>query len=384
MSNERQTDERGAKPSRRRASRWHLPIWWANGLAVLVLLATYLAPHVSPKTFWPLALLAFGFPYLLALHACFLIYWLIFRPKRMLLSGVAVLLGIGHVRDHVQLFGSDAAPSAIGEPVKLMSWNVRLFDLYSWGSHPKVRDRIFEVLRREEPGILCLQEFFHSSNNRLFRTRDEIVDNMGYREHLGWAASAAYERFGVATFSKHPITGRGRIDFGRRSSNICIWTDIRIGEDTVRVYNAHLASYHFGRDDYRFIEGIERERTTDSLMAGGSRIMRLLRGGAARRAEEAALIAEDMDRSPHPVVFCGDINDVPMSFAYGVLRDGRRDAFVESGQGFGGTYIGDLPKLRIDHVLHAAAIASWGFHVLPEELSDHHAIVATVAVRDAQ
>ncbi len=370
-----------ARPERRRPSRWHLPIWWANGLAALLLLASYLAPQVSPKAFWPLALIAFGFPYLLLLHAAFIGYWLVFRRKRMLLSGVALLLGWGHVRDHVQLFGNDAPPDGIGEPVKLLSWNVRLFDLYNWRDNKRTRDAIFEVLRREDAGILCLQEFFHSSNNRIFRTRDELVKDMGYREHLGWAAEAYYEKFGVATFTRHPITGRGRVDFGRRTGNICIWTDIALGRDTVRVYNAHLASYHFGHDDHRFIEGLEQERRADSIRLGGMRILRRLRLGALRRAEEAALIAADMERSPHPVVLCGDLNDVPLSHAYRVLRGQRLDAFVESGSGLGGTYIGKLPKLRIDHILHDEAIATWGFRRLPEELSDHHALSAMVAVR---
>lgn len=369
---------------RKRPSRWHLPIWWANGLAVLVLLASYLAPHISPETFWPLAVLAFGFPFLLALHACFLLYWLVFRRKRMLLSGIALVIGFGHIGDHVQLFGRSEPPAGIhAEGVKLLSWNVRLFDLYSWGQHPKVRDRIFEVLRREDAGILCLQEFFHSSNNRVFRTRDEIVKDMGYNEHLGWASNAVVEQFGVGTFTKHRIAGRGRVDFGRRTGNICIWTDIVLGTDTIRVYNAHLASYHFGRDDYRLIEGLDQEPKSDELKQGGLRILKRLRQGAIRRADEVGRIVADMRSSPHPVIFCGDLNDVPQSYAYHCLRESRCDAFVESGAGLGGTYIGPLPKLRIDHILHDPVIASWAFQRLPEELSDHNALTVMIGVRAA-
>jgi endonuclease/exonuclease/phosphatase family metal-dependent hydrolase len=376
--------ERSEKP-KHRPSLWHLPIWWANGISVLVLLASYLAPHVSPSAFWPLAIMAFGFPFLLLLHAFFLFYWLLFRRKRMLLSGIALLIGSGHIGDHVRLFGSSERPAGItSDGVKLLSWNVRLFDLYSWGQHPKVRDRIFEVLRREDAGILCLQEVFHSDNNRIFRTRDEIVQDMGYKEHLGWASSAHREHFGVATFTKHRITGKGRVAFGRRTGNICIWTDILLGADTVRVYNAHLASYHFGRVDYRLIEGLDAEPKADSLKQGGLRILKRLREGAIRRADEVARIAADMEQSPHPVIFCGDLNDVPLSYAYRRLRGERCDAFVESGTGLGGTYIGNLPKLRIDHILHDAAIASWGFQRLPDELSDHHANAVMIAVRGQQ
>lgn len=368
---------------RKRPSRWHRPVWWANLVAVVVLLVTYLSPHVSPQTFWPLVLLAFSYKYQLFVHAFFLGYWLVFRRKRMLLSGLALIIGWGHLTDHVQLMGHDEPPAvAVGEPVKLLSWNVRLFDLYNWKDHPRTRDRIFEVLHREDAGILCLQEFFTSARTTIFPTRDAIMKEFPYQEHLGWSIAVRKEHFGVATFSKHPIVRRGRVEFGRRTGNVCIWTDIAIGHDTVRVYNAHLASYHFGKEDYRFIDSLEVERDTDSLKLGGGRILQRLHQGSVRRAQEAGAIAAHMSTSPHPVVFCGDINDVPMSYAYHELRGERLDAFVESGSGLGGTYIGKLPELRIDHILHDAAIAGWGFHTLPDELSDHHANEVMIAVRE--
>ncbi len=353
----------------KRPSRWHLPLWWANGLAVLVLLITYLAPHASPKAFWPLTLLAYAFPFQLLLHACFLGYWMLFRRKRMLLSGIALLIGWGHIGDHVQLIGTDEKPSeAIGEGVKLLSWNVRVFDLYNWDDNVRTRDAIFDVLRQEDAGILCLQEFFHSTDSRFFRTRDAIMEDLGYRsEHLAWTHNVKRydQHFGIATFTKHRIAARGRLDFGRRTNNICIWTDIVVGLDTLRVFNAHLASLHFGDADYRFI---------DSMRADPD-------AGAIRRAGEAAVIDSALRASPHPAVFCGDINDVAMSYAYHRLRGDMLDAFSESGRGLGGTYIGKLPKLRIDHMLHDRAIASWAFRTLPQELSDHHAIQAMIAVR---
>lgn len=370
---------------RKRPSRWHLPLWWANGLAVLLLLLTYLAPHMSPKLFWPLTMLAYAFPFQLLLHAGFLCYWLLFRRKRMLLSGIALLVGYGHVADHVQVFGSDEKPAdAIGDGVKLLSWNVRLFDLYNWDDNVRTRDAIFDVLKQEDAGILCLQEFFHSPDQRFFRTRDAIMGKLGHRaEHLAWTHRVKKydQHFGIATFTRHRIAARGRLDFGRKTNNVCIWTDIVIGLDTIRVFNAHLASLHFGHAEYQFIDSMRADPDADALQARGGRILELVRDGAVRRAGEAAVIDSALRASPHPAVFCGDINDVPMSYAYHRLRGPMLDAFTESGSGLGGTYIGKLPKLRIDHILHDEAIASWGFRTLPQKLSDHHANAAMIAVR---
>ncbi len=378
------TTHKPAAP-RKRPSRWHLPLWWANGLAVLVLLLTYLAPHVSPKLFWPLTMLAYAFPFQLLLHAGFLCYWLLFRRKRMLLSGIALLVGYGHVADHVQVFGSDEKPAdAIGDGVKLLSWNVRLFDLYNWDDNVRTRDAIFDVLKQEDAGILCLQEFFHSPDQRFFRTRDAIMGKLGHRaEHLAWTHRVKKydQHFGIATFTRHRIAARGRLDFGRKTNNICIWTDIVIGLDTIRVFNAHLASLHFGHAEYQFIDSMRADPNAGAIQSRGGRILELVRDGAVRRAGEAAVIDSALRASPHPAVFCGDINDVPMSYAYHRLRGPMLDAFTESGRGLGGTYIGKLPKLRIDHILHDEAIASWGFRTLPQKLSDHHANAAMIAVR---
>jgi len=80
-------------------------------------------------------------------------------------------------------------------------------------------------------------------------------------------------------------------------------------------------------------------------------------------------------------VYCGDMNDVPMSYSYHQLRTRLDDAFAESGKGVGGTYNGRLPNLRIDHILHDPSIASWAFFTHPEKLSDHKAISCMIAPR---
>ena len=43
---------------RMRPSRWHAPMWWLNIGAAVVLLITYLSPHVNPMTSWIPSVLA--------------------------------------------------------------------------------------------------------------------------------------------------------------------------------------------------------------------------------------------------------------------------------------------------------------------------------------
>jgi endonuclease/exonuclease/phosphatase family metal-dependent hydrolase len=376
----------GRSPGKgRRLSFWLRPLWWANGLAALLLLVTYLAPRTDPAIAWPLALLAMSYPYQLLLHAAFILWWMLFRPRRMVLSLLLVLLGWSHVGDHFQLFGRRAPATEVrGVPVKLMSWNVRLFDLYNWNKNKASRDAIFEVLKAQDADILCLQEFFHSPDPRFFRTKESLLKDFRYKYlHDSYSQKSRYEQhFGIATFSTHPIIDRGAIAFPDNPDNQCIWSDIVIAPDTIRVYNAHLASYHFGDEEYRFLAELNTEMDGKQIQRGGKRILKLLRRGFRLRADEVKHIAEHMRESPYPVVYCGDMNDVPMSYSYRRLRLLLKDAFRESGRGTGGTYIGRLPSFRIDHILHDERIESWGFITHPEELSDHHAISCIMAVRE--
>lgn len=358
-------------------------MWWLNIAAAIVLLITYLAPYVSPVSSWIPAVLAMGFTYQIIVHLGFLVWWFLFRKKRMLLSGGLLLLGYPHIGDHVQVFGREAASEETrGNTLKVMSYNVRLFDLYNWSKNKETRDAIFGLFQREDPDILCLQEYFHSPDERFFRTREDLLKDFRLRQaHEQYSKTAKYQQhFGIATFSSHPIIRKGKIEFPENPDNLCIWSDIALPEDTIRVYNAHLASYHFGDADYKFIKALDTDTHTDSLKQGGGRILKRLLRGFRLRADEVQRIADHMRLSPHPVLYCGDMNDVPMSYSYHLLREQLDDAFVESGSGVGGTYIGDLPSLRIDHLLYGKGLHAWDFRTLSEKFSDHRAITATVGL----
>ena len=369
--------------TRQRPSRWLAPMWWLNIGAALALATTYLAPHVSPVHSWVPALLAMTYPYQLVLHLGFVAWWFLVRRKRMLLSGVVLLAGIAHIGDHVQVFGrSRPSTDVAGDGVKVMSYNVRLFDLYAWSKNKETRDAIFDVLHREDPDILCLQEYFYSSDQRFFRTKQSLLSEFRFvAGHERFTNKAKYDQhFGIATFTSKPIVAKGHVEFPENPENVCIWTDIALEHDTIRVYNAHLASYHFGDADYKFIKALDTDTHTDSIKQGSGRILKLLRRGFRLRAEDVRLIVDHMRSSPHPVLYCGDMNDVPMSYGYARLRELLDDAFVESGRGTGGTYIGDLPSLRIDHILFGEGLEAWDFNTLGDELSDHHAITTYIGL----
>lgn len=381
-------DAEEERASPRRPSAWHRPLWYLNGALALLTLLTYISVHVRPSTFWPAALLGMGYPYLLLGHAFLIAWWLLFRPRRALLSAVVLLLGWGHLGTYLQLLGRPGGDDQQARGVKVMSYNVRLFDLYNWSHNTNTRNEIFDLIRVEDPDILCLQEFFQADAPSGFITRDTLIADFRFTQvhDVYTQHTKRGYHFGIATFTTRPIVDRGIIEFPDELNNLCIWTDVALTNDTVRVYNAHLASIRFGDADYRFVKDLDTDTRGDSLRSGGARILKRLRDAFIRRADEVDRIVEHMAHSPHPIVFCGDLNDTPMSYSYHTLRDaGLQDAFVESGRGVGHTYIGDFPSFRIDHLLHGPELEAYDFRTLPEELSDHRAINALlVPVREGQ
>ena len=303
--------------------------------AAVALLLSYLAAYVNPATFWLLAFFGLAYPFLLLTNFLFIIYWILVSKKKYLLSLVVVLVGWNHIWGTVQFnFNSEKEDGT--NTVKVMSYNVRLFDLYNWTDNKEKRNQIFDLIKKEAPEIICLQEFFHSDEKGYFTTLDTLVklqDASYYHAEYTATVQDKYY-FGIATFSKHPIVKRGKVEFEEKQSanNDCIFTDIKINEDTIRVYNMHLASIHFGYDDYRFLEEIGEVEAEEQIQ-GGKQIIKRLKKAFIKRAAQADKIAEHISSSPYPVIVCGDFNDSSSSYAYHSISSGLNDAYRESGIG---------------------------------------------------
>ena len=96
------------------------------------------------------------------------------------------------------------------------------------------------------------------------------------------------------------------------------------------------------------------------------------------RAEQAQMIANYIQDSPHPVIAMGDFNDTPQSYAYRKIRKGINDAFRNAGRGFGNTYAGELPSFRIDYILYSDELVATKYVRTKLRFSDHFPIKASL------
>jgi endonuclease/exonuclease/phosphatase family metal-dependent hydrolase len=371
-----------AQPKKKR-SLWNRFFLWINYSVILCLLFSYLAPYVSPFIFWPLAFFGIAYPVLLILNLLFVIYWLILWRMRFLYSFIAILIGFNVLSGYVQFNMKKTPETALQakHKLKFMSFNTKLFDLYNWSHNLETRSKIFDMLKSESPDIICMQEFYTSDKGPM-RNLDTLVkfQKAKYVHSEYMVTLRGTDHWGMATFSSYPIVNRGHIDFNVQGNNSCIYTDIKIDQDTIRVYNVHLQSMHFSYRDYKYMESIlDAKELTE--MEGSRTILRRLKWAFRRRAGQADIISSHMHACRYPIIVCGDFNDTPASYTYHTLGKGMKDAFLESGNGFGQTYFGKFPSFRIDYVLHSESIVSWDFRTIITDLSDHYPVCCSIALK---
>jgi hypothetical protein len=129
-------------------------------ICLVGLILAYLAPFVHPATFKLLPFFGLAYPIILIFTLIFLVIWSLAKSKWALITLGILLLG-GKLHFRMIAFGSDKDNVPTEEKVlNVMSYNVRLFDLYSSDSEDRYekRDSIFNYIVRANPDIICFQE----------------------------------------------------------------------------------------------------------------------------------------------------------------------------------------------------------------------------------
>lgn len=359
-------------------------IFIANIIVALLLLLSYFSAFISPEKFWLLAFFGLFYPFFLILNLLFLLFWVILRKFHFLLSLVIILVGLPYLKRIIQIespfkdkyyYQQKYHPG--NTSFKFLSFNVRLFNLYKWETKTDAKAGIFDFIQREDPGIICFQEFYTRDNSSV--DEDKIKESLkAYdQSHIFYSLNKKNKdntsHFGIATFSKFPIVNKGEIKFPN-TFNMCIYTDLRIGQDTIRVYNNHLQSIKFLKEDLIVLDSL-KVKYNEKQMIGIRRIVMRVKDAFERRSKQVDAVARHIKSSPHPVIVCGDFNDSPVSYSYQTMRDELKDAFIESGSGIGYTYRGKFPSYRIDYILYNPLLKSYEYQSPKLELSDHYPVI---------
>ena len=185
----------------------------------------------------------------------------------------------------------------------------------------------------------------------------------------------------MAIFSRLPFVGQGHLSFPKERSGACLYVDVPVGDDTLRVYNVYLESYRFSREDRAFIQNLGQGVKEGNLSDGTRHLASRFALATRNRAKQAQQISRHLCRAPYPVVLCGDFNDTPLSYTYRQMKIGLKDAFTECGRGLGNTYIGEFPSFRIDYILHSPEITALSYLRDTLAFSDHYPIRCSLRLR---
>ena len=247
--------------------------------------------------------------------------------------------------------------------ISIMSYNVRLFNAYNWIKKESVKEEIFNLFTKTNTNILCIQEFYAPKQ----------LPKLDYPfQHIGLQNKKS--QWHMVIYSKFPQIEKGTVSIkGERMNNTCIFSDMIIENDTVRVYNIHLASNWFDKSDLAFMENPEMSK--EAIKKGMFGIAKRLKRSFQKRAIQVEVIKKHMDNTPFSILVCGDFNDTPYSFTYYKFSKDLQDSFLEKGNGIGSTFLGKIPFLRIDYILHSPNnFKTTTFTTHQQKLSDHKAI----------
>ena len=348
-------------------------LFMINFIVGLGLLGAYLSTHISPNTIPYLSFLGLAYPILIWILAGFSFLWLFTRFKYFIFNLIIFSIGFNHFSDFYSFNNSASIHST--NAIKLVSYNVKIFNIYDAKNNIKTRNDIINFTKAENAEIYCFQEFYYQQTPSTFNTRDTLVEVLKTKNyHERYTHEMSGKRFfGLATFTSFPILNKGGITFENDTKNYCIYTDIIKERDTIRVYNAHIGSIRLSPDDLTVFENIQNE-SIDKKEKQIKGIVGRLKMAFEKRAIQIEQIMLNVKKSPYPTILCGDFNDTPISYCYKQITKQLADAFNETANGTGKTYIGKIPSNRIDYIFYSDNITAYEFKVHDVNYSDHKPI----------
>ena len=330
-----------------------------NILLGLATLAGYIAPFVDPKSYFLFAVCGLLFPVWLVLHLAYMVIWSFVEIKYVWISFLIVCMGWMHIQKFFA-FGTNAVADE-EKKYSLVTLNIsnaaQGYDRDTAIKKEK-RQALLDALEEwRDEDILCFQEVGEYAN--------EVIHKAFPKFH--------FHRLnrGAIIVSQHPFLKKGEVDFGS-ITNSCLWADIDLGFDTVRVYSIHLESNKISTTADRLIE--EQTYLDEKGLKSVKNMLRLYQATSKLREEQVQMIRAHIAESPYPVILSGDFNDTPISYTYRQLSMGFQDAFVQTGRGIGATYAGKIPFLRIDYVLLDPQFKVHHCKVLQGPYSDHYPV----------
>lgn len=340
-------------------------------LVILTLLTlSLLAGYIPPSFSVIFALAGLGFPILWII--VFILVPFLFLINERWLAMICITILLLSSATFLHYFNL-----SLNRGNKDYQYSIYDFNTYGLRYPDTVSDQIInqkkfhDILNSDSHTIICFQEYpmKGSKHGKFYQQLDQGL-SLPYKSLSSYYWNQKYTEYILVTASQYLILDEKVFTYD--SLNFAMYSDIRLPEATVRIYNVHFQSVKLTTE--RKLLMINRHVNLRAIRIQLTDAIRKLKIAFIHRENQALILQESIKSSPYPVIIAGDFNDTPASFVYKTLKRGLKDASSSSGNGFGRTFKFSRFPLQIDYLLHSSSISSSGYRFINNNLSDHYAI----------
>lgn len=315
---------------------------YANIIIIVMMLAAGFSGRLNPETFRHLHLIGFTFPAFLFANAAFVAIWLFVDWGKVIVPAIGFLLAYSPVMTYFPINRYKDVPA---DAMKVLSFNVYNFnptDVPEGEPNP-----ILEYIAHSGADIVCMQEFADiKGQDSIWQ---EINREYPYHDILRGDSSGSST---IAMYSKFPVKAKENLRIKSRNNLAGVFT-IDIGGREVKVINAHLETVGFSMEDKsKFSRMVHGGTDKREIKRDSKNLLVKLADSAGKRASQARDIDEYVRKnSGTPIIFCGDINDHPLSYVHNTIAENLQDCYREAGHWAGYSMHYYSMHVRIDNIM---------------------------------
>lgn len=347
-------------------------------LALLLVACAY-AGMVNPRDFFPASFMTLAYmPLLVVSVICLIVALFRRRSLAVLILLVALVATLPITHKFVPFNTSENRPPMPVDKasmLKVMTYNVLGFNYHEpyLGDKPSAS---MKLILDTDPDVVLMQEGKASGLKW-----EDIPALATFKRQIDLQYPYRYESSeGLNIMSKFPFTtqplgeaiqGRSPLGYNRdQTSHLARAYDLQLPNGKqLRLIDFRLQSFHLS-----FGKNMSVRVSPDVKPAPLERMRRSF----ALRDDNAMMLRREIDRSPHNVIVCGDMNDISMSHVYRVIcGNDLKDAWSDVGLGYQHTYNRHGLLYRIDHILYRGEIRALTAQRIKGGSSDHYPLMAT-------
>lgn len=339
----------------------------ANIATLIILWLVGYSDRLDPVSHPTLSNIGLLFPVFLLINLGFLVFWLIFKHRFVLIPFIGLLVCYVPVRKYTPLNFSGTPPEGAIKVLSYNTWNYAHSENGPDGVNP-----IVKYIQIQDADIVCLQEANGSAD--VYNQMDSLLFPIyAYRDTIHHPNGGNV----LALFSKFPIVSRERIPY-ESEGNFSAAYQLRIGKEKVLLINNHFETTGLTLEERaQFKQLIKGKLETDTAEETSKLLVVKLAESTARRAPQAEAVARYIrQHKGMSTILCGDFNDGPISYAHRTIAKELNDCYVASGNGPGISYHHAGFFVRIDNIMCSDDWKPYGCKIdskIPD--SDHYPII---------